>query len=259
MPKVLKWILTIILFVGLTLGLYFVGFKGEWIKPLVQNAGVWGYIIYIIIQVIITTIMCFVPATTFTFTLMSVQIFGTLPGFIVSVISCWISSMIMFLVGKYGGVKIVDWLVGKEDRQKAQRMISDRATVLVPVMLACPFFPDDAIAMCSGMTTMNFWYFSIVSLFTRSIGISATAFLGNGATWNYIKNALGNNIVLWIIAINLILFDVYAIWKGSGKIEQLLKRRREKKNLLKGKQYEEIEIDKTFDNRADKDSTIQAK
>lgn len=232
MPKWLKILLTAIVFIGLTVALYFIGFKGDWIKPLVEQAGWFGYILYILIQVTITTLLCFVPATTFTFTLMSTQIFGVTTGLIISIIACWISSIVMFLVGRYGGTKLVDWLIGKEDREKAQKMISDRATVLVPVMLACPFFPDDALCMVSGMTKMNLGYFSIMSLLTRSIGITATALLGNDATINYIKSALGTNYVLWAILINLLLFDIYVIWKLSGKLEQIMKKRREKKQRV---------------------------
>ena len=67
MPKWLKWTLTAVVFIGLTLALYFIGFKGDWIQSLVQQAGWFGFILYILIQVIITTICCFVPATTFSF------------------------------------------------------------------------------------------------------------------------------------------------------------------------------------------------
>ena len=241
MPKWLKILLTAIIFIGLTVALYFVGFKGDWIRPIVEQAGWFGYILYVILQVAITTLLCFVPATTFTFTLMSTQIFGITIGLILSIVACWISSITMFLVGRYGGTKLVDWLIGKEDREKAQKLISDRATVLVPVMLACPFFPDDALCMVSGMTNMNIWYFSIMALFTRSVGIVTTALLGNDATINYIKGALGTNYVLWFILINLIIFDVYAIWKLSGKIEQIIKKRREKKAMQEETQSKEVE------------------
>ena len=81
------------------------------------------------------------------------------------------------------------------NRIKAQKLVSDRATVLVPVMLACPFFPDDAICMVSGMTKMKFGYFSIMALLTRSIGIALTALLGNDVVVSYILNTLGNNLI----------------------------------------------------------------
>lgn len=228
MPKWLKITLTAIIFVALTVALYLIGFKGDWIKPLVESAGWFGYIIYIILQVVITTLLCFVPATTFTFTLLSTSIFGTLTGLILSVIGCWLSSMTMFLVGRYGGTKLVDWLIGKDARIKAQQMVSDRATVLVPVMLACPFFPDDAICMVSGMTKMNFWYFAVMALFTRSIGVVATG-LGKDFTKTYIIDVLGNNVILWIMLINIILFDIYVIWKLSSWFEAFMKKKRNKK------------------------------
>ena len=60
MKRWLKITLTCIVFVGLTVALYLVGFKGDWIKPLVEGAGFWGYIFYVLIQIIVTTFMCFV-------------------------------------------------------------------------------------------------------------------------------------------------------------------------------------------------------
>lgn len=259
MPRWLKWLLTILIFVGLSVGLYFIGFNENsktWIQAIVTDLGWFGYVAYVLIQIIITTIFCFVPATTFTFGLISTQIFSNIyVALTLSIIGCWLSSIVMFLVGRYGGVKVVDWLVGKEDRIKAQNLISDRATVLVPVMLACPFFPDDAICMVSGMTKMNLWYFLGMSLITRSIGVAVTVLtFGNDIVVNYIKNSLGNNYVLWFISINLILFDIYAIWKLSGKVEKILKNRR-----LKKQEKIENNVSKTEDtviNEEDKDTVL---
>lgn len=224
MNRKLKIILTSIVFVLLTVALYFVGFKGEWIKPLVESAGVFGYAVYILIQIIVTTLLCFVPATTFTFTLLASQMFGPLNGFIVSAIGCFLSSMVMFTVGDKLGEPFVDWLIGKDARIKAQDLVSTRATVLVPVMLACPFFPDDAICMVSGMTRMKYWYFAIVALLCRTIGIGITAFLG-GNVLNYASFSLLD----WIVFINLILIDAVAVWKFSSWLERKVKARREKK------------------------------
>ena len=242
MPKWLKWTLTAVVFIGLTIGLIILtsndGVK-ECIKAAIASVGWFGYILYILIQIIVTTAFCFAPGTTFMFGCIAGQIFTLPVGLILSIIGCWISSMIMFLIGRYGGEKLIDWLVGKEDRIKAQNLISDRATVLVPVMLACPFFPDDALCMVSGMTKMNFWYFSVMSLITRSIGVSVTVVLVNKgmidpnddqALLHKFISVMGNNPVLWIMLVNLIILDVYAVWKLSSKVEQILKRRRGENN-----------------------------
>ena len=225
----LKWLLTIIIFVGLTAALYVVGFKGDWIKPIVQDLGFLGYILFIIIQVIVTTTCCFVPATTFTFTIMGVQIFGLWKGFIITLIACWISSICMFLIGKYGGTKLVDWLVGQKNREKLQNQVSDRATVLIPIMLLCPFFPDDALCMIAGITKMKVWYFCTVCLASRITCMAMTAFLGNETLINYLLSTLGNNYILWALAINIVLIDIYAVWKFSGFMEKVIQKHRLKK------------------------------
>lgn len=228
MNKWLKITLTLIVMVALSITLYFVGFKGDWIKPLVQNAGIWGYIVFLTLQVIITTVLCFVPATTFTFTILAVQIFGLWGGFIIAFIGCWISSQLMFLIGRYGGVKFVDWLVGEKDRIKAQELVSDRSNVLLPILLIIPFTPDDMFCMLAGMTRMRYAYFAVMSVFARVIGIAATAFFGHGGTWAYIVSALNGNIVLWVLAINVVLIDIWLVWKFSGWVEKKIKSRRQK-------------------------------
>ena len=227
MNKWLKISLTVILFIGLTVALYLVGFQGDWIKPIIESTGVFGYIIYVLLQVLITTIMCFVPATTFTFTLLSVQLFGPLTGFLLSAIGCWLSSMLMFFIGKRFGEPFIDWLVGKPARIKAQNMVSGRATVLVPVMLACPFFPDDAICMVSGLTKMKYWYFAVVAAVCRTIGVGVTAFLG-GDLLNYAAFTLLD----WFLFINIIVIDAILVWKLSTKVEQWINKKKQKEEAI---------------------------
>lgn len=224
MKRWLKITLTVIIMVGLTLALYFVGFKGEWIKPLVQEAGMAGYLIFILLQVVITTVMCFVPATTFTFSLLAAQLFGTWQGAIVASIACWLSSMLMFTIGDKAGEPFVDWLVGKESRIKAQNMISGRATVLVPTTLLFPFFPDDAICMVAGMTKMKYWYFAIVAALCRTVGVTTTCIFG-GDLINYSQFG----VFEWVVFINLAIIDVLLVWTLSGLVDKWIKKRQDKK------------------------------
>ena len=225
MKRWIKILLTVVLFIALTVALYFVGFKGDWIKPIVESTGFFGYIIYIIIQVIITTLMTFVPATTFTFTLLATGLFGPVIGFIVSAIGCFLSSMLMFFIGDNLGEPFVDWLIGKDIRIKTQERVSGRATVLVPFMLACPFFPDDAICMVSGLTKMKYWYFAICALLCRTIGVGVTAFLGGD-----ILNYSSFSILDWFLFINIIIIDIVLIWKLSTKVEEIVNKRKQIKD-----------------------------
>ena len=225
--KMSRWIkisLTIILLAGLSVALYFVGFKGDWIKPIVESAGFFGYILFILINIVVTTLMTFVPGMTFTFTLIATQLFGTFAGFIVSAIACFLSSLVKFFIGDKLGEPFVDWLIGKDARLKAQDLVSARATVLVPVMLAFPFFPDDAICMVAGMTKMKYWYFAIVALICRTIGVGVTAFLGGN-----ILDYSSFSLLDWFLFINIILVDVVLIWKLSIKVEEWINKRKQNK------------------------------
>lgn len=235
MKRWLKITLTLFILIALTLAMYFIGFKGDWIKPLVEGAGFWGYIIFLLIMIPIVVFMCFVPATTFTFTLLGTQLFGALPGFIVCAIGCWISSMLMFMIGDKAGEPLVDWMIGKDARIKTQNMISDRATVLVPFMLMFPFFPDDAICMVAGLTKMKYWYFGVTSALTRTIGIGVTAFLGSG-----ILDYASFGSFEWIVFINIALIDVILVWKFSGTVEKWLKQYRTKQEQKKLKELEDL-------------------
>lgn len=223
-----KWIkisLTLVLLIGLSVALYFVGFQGDWIKPIVEKSGFFGYIIFILINIVVTTLMTFVPGMTFTFTLLATQLFGMLPGFIVSAVACFLSSMVKFFIGDKLGEPFVDWLIGKDSRIKAQNLVSGRATVLVPVMLAFPFFPDDAICMVAGMTKMKYWYFAIVAAICRTIGVGVTSFLGGD-----ILNYSAFSILDWFLFINIILIDVVLIWKLSTKVEEWINKRKQTKD-----------------------------
>ena len=225
MKRWIKISLTAMLFIALTVALYFVGFQGDWIKPIVESTGFFGYIIYILIQVVVTTLMTFVPATTFTFTLLATGLFGPLTGFLVSAIGCFLSSMLMFTIGDKLGEPFVDWLIGKESRKKAQDMVSGRATVLVPTMLAFPFFPDDAICMVAGLTKMKYWYFAICAAIGRTIGVGATAFLGGD-----ILNYAAFSLLDWLLFINIAIIDVVLIWKLSTKVEQWINKKKQIKS-----------------------------
>lgn len=224
MKRWVKITITSVVLVLLTVALYLVGFKGEWIKPLVQDAGFNGYLLFILIQVVVTTLMCFVPATTFTFSLLAAQIFGSWTGFAVAAIACWISSMVMFTIGDKLGEPFVDWLIGKDARIKAQDLVSARATVLVPMTLAFPFFPDDAICMIAGLTRMKYWYFAIVAALCRTLGVFATCVLG-GDIINYASFGLFE----WFVFANLLIIDVVLVWRLSTIVENYAKKRKLKK------------------------------
>lgn len=190
----------------------------EGLRELITKCGAWGWIVYIILFITSTTLLCFVPGTSATFIAVAIVLFGAWQAFAISAISVFISSSLMFLIGNTLGEKVAGKLVGKEALQKAQDLIDTKSKIFLPLMFLFPVFPDDALCMAAGMTKMRYWYFAIIVLIFRSIGIATICFLGS----DIIKWA-ELSITDWFVLINAVIIDIYAIFKISGKVEAKIK------------------------------------
>ena len=130
----------------------------------------------------------------------------------------------MFLIGNTLGEKVAGKLVGKETLQKAQDLIDTKSKIFLPLMFLFPVFPDDALCMAAGMTKMRYWYFAIIVLIFRSIGIATICFLGSSIIkWAELS------IIDWFVLINAVIIDIYAVFKISGKIEAKIKSKNSQK------------------------------
>ena len=108
----------------------------------------YGWFIIIGMQVVITTLLCFIPGTSMAFILM-VQAMFEKPwqAFLVAFIGVMLSSLIMYLTGRLGGYKICKKLMGEEDAKKASELMNKNGLVYFPIMMMFPIFPDDALVM----------------------------------------------------------------------------------------------------------------
>ena len=76
---------------------------------------------------------------------------------------------------------------------------------------------------------MKYWYFAIIALICRTVGIATICFLGSGfIDWAALS------LVDWFVLINVVVFDIVLIFKYQNKIEKFILRR-------KSKQQPEIE------------------
>ena len=82
-----------------------------------------------------------------------------------------LTSSLMFLVGRLGGKKIVNWIAGKENTEKFQKYLTLGGKAVIPMMYALPFFPDDTICLIAGMTDMSFLYNFLCTLIFRNFGV----------------------------------------------------------------------------------------
>ena len=196
------------------------------LRTLIASCGAWGWVVFILLQVIVTTLLCFVPATSMTFIIVSIILFGAWQGFLVSSVGIILSSMAMFLVGRFGGERIAIKIVGEESLKKAQDLIAVKSKIYLPLMFLFPFFPDDALCMVAGITKMRWWEFLLIVVFCRTVCVAMTCFLGSDLIdWSALT------IIDWFVFISVCLIDLYIIYILADKLEKKIK---DKKN--KGKE-----------------------
>ena len=96
-----------------------------------------------------------------------------------------------------------------------------KSKMLLPLMFLFPVFPDDALCMVAGMTKMRWWYFLIVVIICRTIGVATICFLGGGLIdWASLS------LVDWFVLVNVVIVDIYAVFRISNKIENKIKQKK---------------------------------
>lgn len=141
----------------------------------------YGWIIIIGVQVVITTLLCFIPGASMAFIILLCAIFPSqLSAFLVAFVGVMLSSLLMYLTGRFGGYTLCTKLLGNEDCEKASRLLNNRGVVFFPVMMLFPLFPDDALVMVAGTLKMSLKWFIPSIVVCRGIGIATIVFgLGN--------------------------------------------------------------------------------
>ena len=141
--------------------------KGEW----------WFIALFIVIQVLITTFLSFVPATSMLFIIGATQLFGTDWKCFLICFSCVVlSSLFMDLLGRLGGSKLVKKLIGDDEYESAYQLVREKGVVYVPFMYLLPLFPDDAICMVCGTMKMNWFIHTLYIVLCRGIGCATIVF-----------------------------------------------------------------------------------
>jgi uncharacterized membrane protein YdjX (TVP38/TMEM64 family) len=142
-------------------------FKNSW----------YGWVIIIVIQAVITNLLCFVPGVSMA-CIMLVQVLCDNPwqAFFISFISVMASSFTMYYIGRFGGYKVCKKLLGEEDCEKASELLNHKGAVYFPLMMMFPVFPDEALIMIAGTLKMSLKWFVPSIVFGRGIGIASIVF-----------------------------------------------------------------------------------
>ena len=145
----------------------FGSFKSSW----------YGWIIVIVIQTILSMLLCIIPGAAMAFILLSKAIYPVAwEAFLLSFASVMIASTVMYLIGRSGGYRICERILGKEDCEKSLTLLRDKGTVFFPLMMMFPVFPDDALVMIAGTLKMSLKWFIPSIVLGRGIGIATIVF-----------------------------------------------------------------------------------
>ena len=96
-------------------------------------------------------------------------------------------------------------------------------------MFCFPFFPDDALCMAAGLTKMKYRFFIPTVLIFRTTGVATICFLGGVKE---IFDVQSWSLVTWLVVINLVIFDVFALWQATKWLEKKIESKKEKKVIL---------------------------
>ena len=136
-----------------------------------------GTLIVIALQVVITSVLSFIPGTSMAFILL-LQVLYQNPwqAFLISFSGVLLSSFMMYLIGRVGGYNICRKILGDKDCEKASELLNNKGVIYFPIMMLFPMFPDDALIMIAGTLKMSLKWFIPSIVFCRGIGVATIIF-----------------------------------------------------------------------------------
>lgn len=195
----------------------FHSFKNSW----------YGWIIFIVIMSLLSVLLFAIPSMSMAFTLLTQAIYQ-IPWqvFLLSLIRVMISSTLLYTIGYFGGNKICEKILGKEDSEKALGLIRTKGTVYFPVMMMFPIFPDDALVMIAGTLKMSLNWFIPSIIFGRGIGV-ATVVFGIGA----VPFEKFTSVWHWILFVGICLLGIVFVFFMSHKLNKWIDKKRKIKDI----------------------------
>lgn len=137
----------------------------------------YGSILIIIIQVVVTSVLSFVPGSSMAFIILLQTLYpNPVIAFIVAFSGVMLSSFMLYFLGRFGGYALCKKLLGEEDCEKASDLLNVKGKIYFPLMMMFPMFPDDAIVMVAGTLKMDLKWFIPSVVFGRGIGVFTIIF-----------------------------------------------------------------------------------
>ncbi len=188
------------------------------LKQLIEDSNQYGFLTFLLIEILLFVLFCFVPVLNTALVALGCVLFGARISFFISWFASIVSSFVLFFLGDKFGEKLAIKLIGKEELEHAQDLVDSKSKLLLPIVFSIPIFPDDAICIVAGMTKMKFSFFIIITIIFRGIDNLIVCFFGSGIiSWSELS------ILDWIILVNLVVIDIYLLFKFQKFFENYIK------------------------------------
>lgn len=211
--SLLKIALLTLVYVCISLGIYLLlkrlGYANVGkIRDFISKFGVWSYLIFFLLQIIVSTFICVIPFEDEVLTMSAILLFGPFKAFFVSAFNMFVTSCIQFALGRFLCKDIVVKILGDSSMEKYQNYLRVKGEIMLPILYAIPLLPHDSLCILAGMSKMKFWYFAPITIVMRSIEIVSLCFLGSG-----LINFSTFTIADWIMFVNLLIIDLILLFK----------------------------------------------
>lgn len=114
-----------------------------------------------------------------------------------------IGSFILYLIGRFGGHKIVSWLLGDKEKADKLRRGMAKGKGFYVIGMFIPFIPDDVLSTLAGIAKYKVWFVLLVTIIAR---FTCTAF----TTWGI--GLLTKYWWMWFVLVAGILFMILATY-----------------------------------------------
>ena len=210
-------------------------------KLLGSFTGKWyGFIVLLLIQTVLSIFLCAIPGVAMAFVMLSTTVlYEGHPGmaFLFSYACVIVSSALLYIIGRLGGYRICEKMLGKEDCEKSLELLRTRGTVYFPLTMLFPIFPDDALVMIAGTTRMKLSWFIPSILIGRGIGAATIIFGMEMIPFHRFEGPYD-----WIILITVCFFWVKQLFKLANKVDRyFVKKRQEEQEKLHGATEQTLE------------------
>ena len=188
------------------------------LREYVSGKGALAVLIMVVLQFLQVAVL---PIPGIITTGASVALFGPFKGAVVSFTGIYVGSVTAFIVGRRLGYKVIKYLVGKENFEKARKLTEGKDKIMLTAMFLLPFFPDDLLCFVAGLSSMTERYFFITVAITRFISVFTTAYSLNGSIIPF-DTEWGAS--LWSVILLATAYISLCVYKNGDAVSEKIKK-----------------------------------